>query len=90
VVRNAAIDPRQATRAHPELAGTYLTLRAAELASQALRDPQDRRRFITQVRGALAEDIERGEPLQPVRLRELGPPLRQRSAAQQARTEPTR
>jgi hypothetical protein len=70
VVRDAAIDARQATRAHPELAGTYLTLKAAELASQALRDPQDQRRFVAQVRGALAEDIERGEPLQPVRLRE--------------------
>jgi hypothetical protein len=69
VVRDAAIDARQATRARPELAGTYLALKAAELASQALRDPQDRRRFVAQVRGALAEDIERGEPLQPVRLR---------------------
>ena len=90
VVRDAAIDARQATRAHPELAGTYLTLKAAEVASQALRDPQDRRRFVAQVRGVLAEDIERGEPLQPVRLRERGPPLRQRSAAQNARIEPTR
>ena len=70
VVRNAAIDARQATRQHPELAGTYLALKAAELASEALRDPQDRRRFVAQVRGALAEDIERGEPLQPVRLRQ--------------------
>jgi putative DNA primase/helicase len=70
VVRNAAIDARQATRPHPELAGTYLSLKAAELASQALPDPQDRRRFVAQVRGALAEDIERGEPLHPVRLRE--------------------
>jgi hypothetical protein len=30
----------------------------------------DRRRFVAQVRGTLADDIERGEPLQPVRLRE--------------------
>ena len=90
VVRNAAIDARQATREHPELAGTYLALKAAELASQALRDPQDRRRFVAQVRGALAEDIERGEPLQPVRLRERGPPLRQRLAALRAPPEPTR
>jgi hypothetical protein len=57
-------------REHPELAGTYLNLRAAELASRALRDPQDRRRFVWQVRSALADDIERGEALQPVRLRE--------------------
>jgi len=61
---------REAVRQHPELAGTYLNLRAAELASKALRDPEDRRRFVAQVRRALADDIERGEPLQPVRLRE--------------------
>ena len=59
-----------AVRQHPGLAGTYLNLRAAELASRALRDPEDQRRFIAQVRSALADDIERGEPLQPVRLRE--------------------
>jgi hypothetical protein len=70
VVRIAAIGPREAVREHPELAGTYFNLRAAELASRALRDPEDRRRFVGQVRSALADDIERGEPLQPVRLRE--------------------
>jgi hypothetical protein len=46
------------------------TLRAAELASRALRDAEDRRRFVAQVRRVLGDDIERGEPLQPVRLRE--------------------
>ncbi len=70
VFRDAEIDPRAAVRDHPELAGTYLNLRAAELAAQRLRDPEDRRRFLAQVRGALADDIERGEPLQPVRVRE--------------------
>ena len=49
----------------PETAG-----RSAELALRALRDPEDRRRFVAQVRTALADGIERGEPLQPVRLRE--------------------
>ena len=72
VVRNAAIGPREAVRKHPELAGTYLNLRAAELASKALRDPDDQRRFVAQVRSALSEGVERGEPLQPVRLRERG------------------
>ena len=48
----------------------YLNLRAAEPASRVLRDPQDRQRFVSQVRSALADYIERGEPLQPVRLRE--------------------
>jgi hypothetical protein len=74
IVRNEALGPREAVRQHPELAGTYLNLRAAELASRALRDPADRGRFVAQVRGALADDIERGEPLQPVRLRERRAP----------------
>jgi putative DNA primase/helicase len=69
-LRDEAIRPREAVREHPELAGTYLNLHAAELASRTLRDPHDRRRFIAQVRRALADGIERGEPLQPVRLRE--------------------
>ena len=74
VVRDEVIGPREAVRQHPELAGTYLNLRAAELASRALRDPEDQRRFVAQVRGALADHVERGEPLQPVRLRERAPP----------------
>jgi hypothetical protein len=69
-LRDEAIGPREAVRQHPELTGTYLNLRAAELASRTLRDPQDRWRFVAQVRRALADDIERGEPLQPVRVRE--------------------
>ena len=37
---------KRGVREHPELAGTYLSLRAAELASRALRDPQDQQRFV--------------------------------------------
>ena len=74
VVRDEAVQPREAVRQHPELAGTYLNLRAAELSTRALRDPEDRQRFVAQVRSALADDIERGEPLQPVRLRERAAP----------------
>jgi hypothetical protein len=69
-VRDESLAPQAAVRQHPELAGTYLNLRAAELAAQRLRDPQDQKRFVSQVRTALADAIERGEPLQPVRLRE--------------------
>ena len=76
IVRDEAIGPREAVRQHPELAGTCLNLRAAELASKALRDPEDQRQFVSQVRSALADGIERGEPLQPVRLRERIPPPR--------------
>ena len=70
VVRDEAIRVQDAVQQHPELAGTYLNLRAAELAAQRLRDPQDQKRFVSQVRSALADAIERGEPLQAVRLRE--------------------
>jgi Large polyvalent protein-associated domain 7 len=73
-VRDPAIDPRQGVKQHPELAGTYLNLRAAELAGKSLRDGRDQRRFVSQVREALAVEIERGEPLQPVRLRERRTP----------------
>ena len=65
IVRNEAVGPREAVRQHPELAGTYLNLRAAELASRALRDPEDQRRFVAQVRSALAEGVERGDRCSP-------------------------
>ena len=72
-------------RQHPELAGSYLNLRAAELASRALCDPEDQRRFVAQVRGALADHVERGEPLQPVRLRERRGPVQKKPVASQDR-----
>lgn len=34
----------------------------AEVASRTLRDSQDQRRFVAQVRSGLADDIERGSP----------------------------
>ena len=70
VLRDTRIAPKEAVKSHPELAGTYLNLRAAEIAARAMRDPQDQQKFVNLVRGALAESIARGEPLQPVRLRE--------------------
>jgi Large polyvalent protein-associated domain 7 len=70
VLRDPSIEPKRAVGSHPELAGTYLNLKAAEIASRIIRDPEDQKRFVALVRGALADQIERGEPLQPVRLRE--------------------
>jgi hypothetical protein len=70
VLRNSAVDRRQAVRKHPELVGTYLQLHAAELASRQIRDPEDQKKFVALVRKALADSIARGEPLQPVRLRD--------------------
>lgn len=69
-VLDASIDPQQAVKTHPELAGTYLQVRAAELVARKFRDPEDRHKFVSRVRSALAESVARGEPLPPVRLRE--------------------
>lgn len=69
-LRDTSIEAREGTQKHPELAGSYLNLRAAELVARRMRDPQDQLRFVALVRGALADSIARGEPLQPVRLRE--------------------
>jgi len=70
VVRDSGIDPRTAVLERPQLVGTYLNLRAAELAARTLRDPEDQKRFVAQVRSALAADIEHGEPFSTARLRE--------------------
>jgi hypothetical protein len=52
IVRDEAVRARQAVRQHPEL------------ASRGLRDPEGRRRFVAQVRSALADNIERGNRCQ--------------------------
>ncbi len=69
-LRDTSIDPKTGGRKHPELTGSYLQVRAAELAAQQLRDPQDQKRFVEKVREALAASVARGEPLPPVRLKE--------------------
>jgi hypothetical protein len=68
-VRDTSVDPKRAVKQHPELAGTYLQVHAAELAAKRMRDPQDRALFVAKVRAALADGIARGEPLPAVRLR---------------------
>ena len=89
IVRDGSVDRRQVAGQHPELVGTFLQLRAAELAAQRLRDPEDQRRFVALVRGALADAVERGEPLQPVRLRSRPGPVPQR-APQEREPAPVR
>jgi len=70
IVRDPTIDPREAVRQHPELASAYLHLRGAEeVAARRIRDPEDQRKFVSLVRNTIADSVERGEPLQPVRLR---------------------
>ena len=75
-VRDSTVDPKEGARRHPELVGTYLQIRAAELASKQFRDPDDRKTFVARVRTALADAIARGEPLQPVRLKDRAPPAK--------------
>jgi putative DNA primase/helicase len=80
-VRNAQVDPREAVKSHPELVGTYLQIRAAELAAKNIKDPKDRERFVSTVRSALAETVARGEPAPRVKMRERTasrPPVRTR------------
>lgn len=89
IVRDPAVNRKAAAGAHPELVGTFLQLRAAELAARRLRDPEDQRRFVALVRGALADAVERGEPLQPVRLRSRPGPVPQR-APHERQPEPVR
>jgi hypothetical protein len=73
VLRTPTIEPREGTRSYPMLAGSYLNLHGAELAARMMRDPEDQKRFVKLVRNALADSIARGDPLQPVRLRERSP-----------------
>jgi hypothetical protein len=70
-VLDSRIAPRRALESHPQLAGTYLALGAAEkLAAQRFDNPEDRRRFVAITRAALSHSIERGEPLLSPRLHE--------------------
>jgi hypothetical protein len=71
VFRDEAIAASDGVKAHPELQGSYLQLQAARLgAERDIRDPEDRVLFVSRAREAIAHAIERGEPLEPVRLRE--------------------
>jgi len=74
LVRDPSIDAKTGTAKRPELAGTYTELHAAKLIAQELfAHPADRERFITRVREAIADEIERGEPLSAPRVRDRLP-----------------
>ncbi|MCC7464508.1 MAG: hypothetical protein IT480_18845 [Gammaproteobacteria bacterium] len=81
---DAAVTPKQGVKTHPELVGTYLQVKAAELAARTFKDPEDRQRFIHQVRGALAQSIASGEPLPKVQLKEKAPQRRTPRSPDQA------
>ena len=74
IVRDPSIDAKTATANRPELAGTYTELHAAKIIAQEIfAHPTDRERFITRVREAIADEIERGEPLSAPRIRGPAP-----------------
>ncbi len=69
--RDPKISPQEAVRKHPELQGSYLKLQAVKLgAERDFKNPVDRERLLVRARVLIAQSIERGEPLEPVRLRE--------------------
>lgn len=78
LIRDSQTDAKEAVRAHPELKSTFLSLRSAEeVAAQRIANPEDREKFLSLVREAIAGSIKRGEPLPEVRLRDRdkeGPP----------------
>jgi hypothetical protein len=69
--RDPAISPQEAVKKHPELQGSYLKLQAVKLGVERdFKNAQERERLIARARVLIAQLIERGEPLEPVRLRE--------------------
>jgi Large polyvalent protein-associated domain 7 len=74
----ALLDTRRAPKIvaheHPELIGSYITLRAAELlAEKYIVSPGDRRAFLNAIRERLARQIAQGGRLPQVKLRERSP-----------------
>lgn len=88
-LRDNRVPATDAVKTYPELVGTYLQIRAAELAAKKLKDSQDRARFVSTVRTALADSVARGEPAPSVKMRERAakrPPTKARGtrSAEQA------
>lgn len=68
-LRDERIAPEDAVRAHPALKGAYINLQLAQQLANRLTEEQDRREFLARIRHALAESVERGEPLPTARLK---------------------
>jgi hypothetical protein len=69
-LRDTSRSPTRIAQEHPELVGTLLQVKAAQLAARRFSDPRDRETFVATVRNALADQVARGEPMRPVQLRE--------------------
>ena len=71
VLREAHQDVQRAAREHPELAGTYLTLKAAEeFAAERIQNHDERKRFVAAVADKITRAAERGESLPRARLKD--------------------
>ena len=79
-------------REHPELKSTFLSIQAAqEFANQRIKNPEDRERFLVQLRAVMSASIQKGEPLPEVRLRERSAEFEQKPVGRRSgRDEPTR
>ena len=91
-LRDSQLEARETVREHPELKSTFLSIQAAqEFAAQRIKDPQDRERFLVQLRAVMAASMQKGEPLPEVRLRErLTEPEQKPAVRRPERDEPTR
>jgi Large polyvalent protein-associated domain 7 len=87
--RDPTISAQEAVKRHPELQGSYLKLQAVKLgAERDFKNAQERERLMARARVLIAQSIERGEPLEPVRLRE--PADKKQSREQALKREPER
>jgi hypothetical protein len=87
-LRDEQVDIKETVKAHPELKGTFLSLRAAEdFAAARIKNPEDREKFLGLIKGAMTGSIRKGEPLPAVRLRN---PEAKAPVVKLKREEPTR
>lgn len=69
-IRDSSLDPKEVVRSRPDLAGAYLAVRGAEVIAQTkIPHPEDQTKFVDLVRTAIADRVERGEPMPKVKLR---------------------
>lgn len=85
-VRDTSVSAREAAARHPQLAGTEMVLREAELFAQNIEDPKTRADFLTLTRNGIADEIARGDPLRTKRVRTP----EARAEARAGRTPPER
>ena len=70
VLRDPTLPAAEAVRRHPELEGSYMQLQMGKkLAEQQFRDKVQREQFVDHLRAHIAQRIENGQPMEPVRLR---------------------